>query len=178
MRATWLWMGMVGCAEDPTTMGLPTQAPTPMRVDVIMGEAVGGQDARVTAYRLPQGAEVHFALSTQGTGQTCPPGAQGLCLPLAGPLVYLGSATAGVGEWASLVVRIPRNVPDGRRFSVAAVAWDVNGRQWESAAFAHETGGMGCGGFVQPVCAVNGVTYSNACEAGVEGWPVLHAGAC
>lgn len=182
--AALLFTALTACAEPvPAEDDLlldEANPPPSYFVTLAASQMVGGQNARVTADGLPQGYTVTFVASAQGPGQgPCPPPLGGTCLGVLGPLIMLGSAPVNASGYATLVFPVPSTVQDGRQLAIQAASPDPAGWPGSVSNVAQVTTGMvACPAIYAPVCGVNGVTYSNACEARARGWVIDHTGPC
>ncbi len=148
-------------------------------LDLTVSQLLPGQQARFTVTGLLPGQQVSVLYSTTGEGPgPCNPG--GVCADILGPVTVAATATANRDGWASTTVRVPNGVRIGTRvWFQAAVFLGAGGAQSiTSDVEAAVVDGLMCPMIFDPVCGIDGNTYSNACEEGVQGWPVDYVGYC
>ena len=178
----WMMLALLGCAvESPEPQRWSADAPLaapPADLPTTVSTLTAGGEARITVQGVVPDDEVYILLSTTGDGPPACPAALGECLGLAEPVHVLGRADERGEGWASLTFRTPPDVPRGQYVWVQAVARADAGTDWLGPVTADRVERKMCGAVWDPVCAVNGATYSNNCLALLEGWPVAYPGPC
>ena len=159
--------------------GQADPAPPPGWVEVHVGAVGPGGLARVTTTGVTGDEEVHVVLSTRPDGPVvCPGMLGGDCLDIAGPVIRLGEARDRGEDYASLAFPVPVGAPEGRTVWFQVLI-DSEEDGWYLGPVVEATvGWMACVDVWDPVCGIDGETYSNECDASTAGWPLAYDGPC
>ena len=172
---------LFGCTTmNPGTSDAPDQAPMPppARPALYLGWFSPGGATGVTVTGISEGAEVHLVRSAEIGSGPCPLILDGLCLDLERPLRRFLPTESEPGGWAYIPVRVPASVAVGRTFALQAAILDDEGAELTPAYDATILEGGVCFGLYEPVCGLDGVTYSNSCVAEMAGMVIDYEGSC
>lgn len=165
--------GLEGADVDQLAFGLPA-------MDLTVSQLLPGRQARFTVTGLVPGeqARVYVSFTGRGQGPCVPAGSP--CLGILPQIQEVVRMTANADGWASAVRQVPPGAPYGTAawFQAAVIAGPQGAASDVSDVVPGVVDGLACPLIYDPVCAINGQTYGNACEASVAGWPVDYLGPC
>lgn len=156
----------------------PFARPPPAGPDLYLGWMSPGASTGLTVTGISAGDEVHLARSDASGPGPCWDVLDGLCLDLAGAVRRFPVTYGESGGWAYVPVRVPPSVAVRRPVSLQAVIFTDEGPALTPAYDTTIEEPGGCIALWEPVCGLNGVTYSNTCDAAMAGMVIDYDGPC
>lgn len=152
--------------------------PPPTGPDLHVGWLSPGAWTGVTVTGISEGDEVHLARSGSTGSGPCWALLDGLCLDLVPPVRRFPVTYGQPGGWAYVPVRVPMSAALGRPVSLQAVVFRDEGVLLTPAQATSIEEAGGCIALWDPVCGLDGVTYSNTCDASMAGMVIDYEGTC
>lgn len=183
MRALFFFgLLLTGCHpltdEGSSVSSLDVTKPPPAGPDLYLGWFYPGGVTGVTITGITEGDEVHLARAAEIGRGPCPLVLDGLCLDLDTPIQRFPATIAEPGGWAYVTVRVPSSVDIGRVFALQAAILTSTGAELTPAYTTSIEDAGACISLYEPVCGLNGITYSNSCIADMAGMVIDYEGPC